>query len=155
MIERDPLRFDKIISLVVHTCYGDKNYCNITIITVYYIFYAFSLLSHLFKTNNALFQQTLTRETMIEDDKGKKMEAMKVFSSAIRFLKDQLLIQCENQFTEIEDSDIDWVITVPAIWNDRSKQFMREAAEKVFLTFDFLNNVEFHTLLNNAVIKFM
>lgn len=120
-----------------------------------YIFYACSLLSNLYKTNNALFQQTLTRETMIEDDKGKKMEAMKVFSSAIRFLKDQLLIQCDNQFTEIEDSDINWVITVPAIWNDRSKQFMREAAEKVFLTFDFLNIVEFHTLLNNAVIKFM
>lgn len=68
---------------------------------------------------------------MIEDDKRKKMEAMKVFSSAICYLKDQLLTQCINQFTNINDSDINWVITVPAIWNDRSKQFMREAAEKV------------------------
>lgn len=29
------------------------------------------------------------------------------------------------------DDDIHWVITVPAIWDLRSKEFMRKAAEKV------------------------
>jgi len=29
------------------------------------------------------------------------------------------------------DSDYHWVLTVPAIWEDAAKQFMREAAEKV------------------------
>ena len=32
---------------------------------------------------------------------------------------------------EIQDGDIEWVLTVPAIWNDPAKQFMRQAAEKV------------------------
>ena len=77
------------------------------------------------------FLQGLTRESLIEDDKGKKMEAMKVFSAAIGYLKDHLLSTCEKQLTDIKDSDIKWVLTVPAIWNDPSKQFMREAAEKV------------------------
>lgn len=61
------------------------------------------------------------------------MEAMKVFSSAIGYLKDHMLTTCKNQLTDIEQSDIMWVLTVPAIWTDSSKQFMREAAEKVDL----------------------
>ena len=81
--------------------------------------------------NSSIIIQGLTRESLIEDDKGKKMEAMKVFSAAIGYLKDHFLSTCENQLTDIEDSDIIWVLTVPAIWSDPSKQFMREAAEKV------------------------
>ena len=33
---------------------------------------------------------------------------------------------------EIQEADIEWVLTVPAIWNDPAKQFMRQAAEMVF-----------------------
>ena len=61
------------------------------------------------------------------------MEAMKVFSAAIGYLRNHLHTTCEKQLTDIEDTDITWVLTVPAIWNDQSKQFMREAAEKVFI----------------------
>lgn len=70
------------------------------------------------------------------------MEAIKVFSTAIGYLKDQMLINCKKQMTGIEESDIMWVLTVPAIWDDKSKQFMREAAEKVSYscTFYFLIN---------------
>lgn len=77
------------------------------------------------------FLQGLTRETLLEDDKGKTMEAMKVFSSAVGYLKDHMLTTCKRQLTGIQQSDITWVLTVPAIWTDSSKQFMREAAEKV------------------------
>jgi len=35
--------------------------------------------------------------------------------------------------THIEKWEIHWVITVPAIWNDAAKQFMTEAAIKVYL----------------------
>lgn len=75
--------------------------------------------------------QDLTRETLIEDDKGKKMKAIKVFSSAVGYLRDHLMTECKKQMTGIEESDVMWVLTVPAIWDDKSKQFMREAAEKV------------------------
>ncbi|XP_052674624.1 heat shock 70 kDa protein 12A-like [Crassostrea angulata] len=80
----------------------------------------------------------LTRETLIEDDKGKKMEAIKVFSTAIGYLKDQMLTNCKKQMTGIEESDITWVLTVPAIWDEKSKQFMREAAEEAGICRDKL-----------------
>lgn len=43
------------------------------------------------------------------------MEAMRVFSSAIGYLKDHMLTMCKNQLSDIEQSDIMWVLTVPAI----------------------------------------
>lgn len=84
------------------------------------------------------FLQDLTRETIIEDEKGKTMEALKVFTSSIGYLKNELLTKCKNQTTDINESEITWVLTVPAIWDDKSRQFMREAAEKVlFFYFTF------------------
>lgn len=32
---------------------------------------------------------------------------------------------------KIYEYDIQWVITIPAIWNPQSKEFMRAAAEEV------------------------
>ncbi|XP_052682429.1 heat shock 70 kDa protein 12A-like [Crassostrea angulata] len=80
----------------------------------------------------------LTRKTLIEDDKGMKMKAIKVFSTAIGYLKDQMLTNCKKQMTGIEESDTTWVLTVPAIWDDKSKQFMREAAEEAGICRDKL-----------------
>ncbi|XP_021373555.1 heat shock 70 kDa protein 12B-like isoform X2 [Mizuhopecten yessoensis] len=57
------------------------------------------------------------------------MVAIKVFTAVIKYLKDQMLTSCKNQMTDIKATDILWVLTVPAIWSDASKQFMREAAE--------------------------
>lgn len=77
------------------------------------------------------------------------MEAIKVFSSAIGYLKDQMLINCRRQLTGIEESDIMWVLTVPAIWDDKSKQLMRETAEEVYL---FLYYFLSKTLLDFAIM---
>ncbi|XP_060596890.1 heat shock 70 kDa protein 12A-like [Ruditapes philippinarum] len=67
----------------------------------------------------------------IEDACGKQLSAKKVFSMVIKFLKDDLLEECSNQLGDsINDKDVKWVLTVPAIWNDVAKQFMREAAIK-------------------------
>ncbi|XP_062615747.1 heat shock 70 kDa protein 12A-like isoform X1 [Saccostrea cucullata] len=86
-----------------------------------------------------LYEKThLSREILIEDDKGKEMEAMKVFSTAIGYLKNHMMTNCKTQLTDIEESDITWVLTVPAIWSDPSKQFMREAAGKVGIADDKL-----------------
>lgn len=77
------------------------------------------------------------------------MEAIKVFSSAIGYLKDQMLINCRRQLTGIEESDIMWVLTVPAIWDDKSKQLMTETAEEVYL---FLYYFLSKTLLDFAIM---
>lgn len=68
---------------------------------------------------------------MLEDEMGKKMPAMDVFSACIKYLRDHMISKCTQQVLEVKESDIRWVLTVPAIWNDTSKQFMREAAAKV------------------------
>ncbi|XP_060592446.1 heat shock 70 kDa protein 12A-like isoform X2 [Ruditapes philippinarum] len=73
----------------------------------------------------------LKRKFMLEDEMGRKMPAMDVFSNSIKYLKDHLTQKLLQQLPDtLLDSEIRWVLTVPAIWNDTSKQFMREAAVK-------------------------
>ena len=57
---------------------------------------------------------------------------MSVVSHAIRFLSQHLIhrLKTESGVT-LSSSNIRWVLTVPAIWNDKAKQFMREAAYMV------------------------
>lgn len=66
------------------------------------------------------------------------MPAMYVFSSAIRFLKDHLMKSLAEMMHDVRDGDVKWVLTVPAIWDDAAKQFMREAADQVI----FFDNFE-------------
>ncbi|XP_061183641.1 heat shock 70 kDa protein 12A-like [Saccostrea echinata] len=73
----------------------------------------------------------LTRDTMLKDmTGGKQMKAITVFAHAIRYLKDHMLKTLDQRGAGIKARDINWVLTVPAIWDDPSKQFMREAAEE-------------------------
>lgn len=80
------------------------------------------------------------------------MRAIIVFSYSIRYLKDHLLekLLTSNLGDKVTVDDIDFVLTVPAIWDDTAKMFMREAAIQVrvgdkknynniiFLIFSFL-----------------
>ncbi|KAH3835298.1 hypothetical protein DPMN_108649, partial [Dreissena polymorpha] len=78
-----------------------------------------------------LFNQLqLTRDFELKDISGKKMLAMDVFSACIKFLKEDLLQNIKTSLNWATETDIRWVLTVPAIWNDVAKQFMREAAVK-------------------------
>ncbi|XP_053399066.1 heat shock 70 kDa protein 12A-like isoform X2 [Mercenaria mercenaria] len=70
----------------------------------------------------------LTRTIKLRDDKGLEMPAMKVVTECIRYLKDHLIKTCEDKKTGLNTSEMHWVLTVPAIWDDSAKQFMREAA---------------------------
>ncbi|XP_052068176.1 heat shock 70 kDa protein 12A-like isoform X2 [Mytilus californianus] len=56
--------------------------------------------------------------------------ALDVFSLSIKALKDHFLNKIREQIAEIDIDDIRWVLTVPAIWSDGAKQFMRSSAEK-------------------------
>lgn len=67
-------------------------------------------------------------------ENGKQMDAMKVFSETIKYLKSHLIKQCTLRVPFLVEEDIQYVITVPAIWTDPAKQFMREAAEYVNLS---------------------
>ncbi|XP_021360116.1 heat shock 70 kDa protein 12A-like [Mizuhopecten yessoensis] len=85
----------------------------------------------LFKNEN------LNEMTRIKDVTGREMRAMNVFSAGIKYLRDHFheMLQERSIF---EEEDIQWVLTVPAIWNDAAKQFMRKAAVKAGINGDRL-----------------
>ncbi|WAR26553.1 HS12A-like protein [Mya arenaria] len=75
----------------------------------------------------------------IEDETGKKVKANAVFAIAIRFLKDDLLSILNDCISGVfKPDEIVWVLTVPAIWDDGVKQFIREAAEEAGISSDKL-----------------
>ena len=73
----------------------------------------------------------MPRDLTIEDEQGKHLSALKVISESINFLREHLMKQIERKDIPVKKTEITWVLTVPAIWSDPAKQFMREAAVKV------------------------
>ncbi|XP_069129241.1 heat shock 70 kDa protein 12A-like [Argopecten irradians] len=66
------------------------------------------------------------------------LPALDVFSAAIGYMKDHLLQTCNKQGLDLLPHDIQWVLTVPAIWDDSAKLFMRKAAVKAGMLSDKL-----------------
>ena len=67
---------------------------------------------------------------MIKTVDGKEVPAIVVFSTAIRYMRLHLTNTLHIRSTQLRETEILWVVTVPAIWDDSAKQFMREAAFK-------------------------
>lgn len=62
------------------------------------------------------------------------MKALDVFSISIIFMKTKCLEEVTKGFLvcgKVDDRDFDFVLTVPTIWGDAGKLFMREAALQV------------------------
>ncbi len=72
-------------------------------------------------------------DTKIPAANGKLLQAKLVFAHSIKFLKDEAIkvIRQETGDDGYSVDDIQWVLTVPAIWTPKAKQFMREAAYEV------------------------
>ncbi|XP_045179901.2 heat shock 70 kDa protein 12B-like [Mercenaria mercenaria] len=112
-----------------------------------------------------LYSKTIDRRLKLKDVSGKQLLAKTVFALSIKFLKDDLISTvnkglikkestCEvkekdeansveegaqaERSSAVEGHDIRWVLTVPAIWDDAAKQFMREAAEEAGIPKDNL-----------------
>lgn len=68
------------------------------------------------------------------DENGKKCNAMTIFACCINYLVESLLENVNKKITgKLEMKDIDFIITVPAIWDETAKMFMVEAVKKVSL----------------------
>ncbi|XP_077498368.1 heat shock 70 kDa protein 12A-like isoform X2 [Amblyomma americanum] len=75
--------------------------------------------------------ENLSRDTEIRAANGRPMAALAVFAHALRYFRDQALKELSEQSaTVILADDVRWVVTVPAIWRQPAKQFMRAAAYK-------------------------
>ncbi|KAL4230277.1 hypothetical protein ACF0H5_010662 [Mactra antiquata] len=86
-------------------------------------------------------EQELGRKTLLYDATNKPMLAMKVFTHAIKFLKDHFLttvIDAGNG-EHVKEDEMHWVLTVPAIWSDNAKRFMRESAINADINTDRLS----------------
>lgn len=80
--------------------------------------------------------KTLDRNTKLVAANGKQIDAMIVFSLSIKYMKDEAIktIRQRTGDDSCDAKDIQWVLTVPAIWTPAAKQFMREAACKAGIT---------------------
>ncbi|XP_029960439.1 heat shock 70 kDa protein 12A-like [Salarias fasciatus] len=77
----------------------------------------------------SLYGKKLSSDLTIRAANGKCMKALKVFTEALRYLKDSALKTINNTSgRKFIASDFNWVLTVPAIWDPSAKQFMRKAA---------------------------
>ena len=99
-----------------------------------------------------IFVKHLTRKTLVKDDEGRELPALDIFSMVIKYLKEHLLETLETRGTGLDNNDIHWVLTVPAIWSEPAKQFMREAAEKVYHV--LLNLPTVLLKVENVVVKY-
>ncbi|XP_052760567.1 heat shock 70 kDa protein 12A-like [Mya arenaria] len=70
----------------------------------------------------------LTKDVTVEDFSGKQMTAFPLFVMSIKYLREHLLKAVTTQKIGLEETDILYVLTVPAIWDDNAKRFMRDAA---------------------------
>ncbi|XP_045172708.2 heat shock 70 kDa protein 12B-like [Mercenaria mercenaria] len=90
----------------------------------YYYFQRFKMKLHKNLGENINLDMTL------KDEMGRMLPAIDVFSLAIKFLVDDMHRVVKDKIAGvIERSDVHWVISVPAIWTDSAKQFMRKAGE--------------------------
>ncbi|KAJ9584733.1 hypothetical protein L9F63_020938, partial [Diploptera punctata] len=73
--------------------------------------------------------QDLNRSTQLQAANGQSVPALKIFAHALRHLKCHALRELSDQTgSSVAVQDVRWVVTVPAIWKQPAKQFMREAA---------------------------
>jgi molecular chaperone DnaK (HSP70) len=59
---------------------------------------------------------------------GREMPLSKVISESLRFIADKAMEKLTEQVGKIVKAKIRWVLTVPALWSEEHKQFMRQAA---------------------------
>ena len=61
---------------------------------------------------------------------------IEVIAFILRYLKDELLTCLSKGGISLTTKDFHWVITVPAIWQEKGKQMMREAGYLVHITYN-------------------
>jgi len=98
-----------------------------------------------------VYIQKLTEGTTLIDISGKEMKAIDVFTAAIKHMKEFLTKELKKRgLRELAKEEIVWVITVPAIWDNGAKQFMRLAAQNVSVFISY----QIKTLLDNSPLTF-
>ncbi|KAH3835082.1 heat shock 70 kDa protein 12A-like isoform X4 [Dreissena polymorpha] len=77
-------------------------------------------------------------QSTVTDQIGREINAMHVFSASIKYLKDKIMETIGDKCHIKNESDVYFILTCPAIWSEKAKQFMRLAAEKAGIANDHL-----------------
>ncbi|CAC5392283.1 unnamed protein product [Mytilus coruscus] len=83
----------------------------------------------------------LDKNMMLEDINGREMKASDVFACCIEYIKNKVFKRAEEAVRGLKEEQVHWMITVPAIWNESARQFMREAAAKAGINQELLTLV--------------
>ena len=68
----------------------------------------------------------------MEAANGQRFAAFQLVAMTLRFFREHALRELSSQCgTSIDNDDVRWTVTVPAIWNEQAKKFMRLAAYEV------------------------
>jgi molecular chaperone DnaK (HSP70) len=67
-------------------------------------------------------------QTNVKSIDGREMPLMTVISVSLKFIAERALAKLEEQIGKINKGKIRWVLTVPALWSEEHKLFMRKAA---------------------------
>ena len=59
---------------------------------------------------------------------GRELSLMKVISESLKYIADKAVEKLTEQIGKVINSKIRWVLTVPALWGEEHKQFMRKSA---------------------------
>ena len=82
--------------------------------------------------------QKVDREMKIKATNGTEYYLVDVIAQILKYLKIKFIEKhLQRSDYQLEATDFDWVITVPAIWRARGKQLMREAGYKV--AYEYIN----------------
>lgn len=59
---------------------------------------------------------------------GREMPLMPIISQTLRYIAEKALEKLQEQVGKVVPAKIRWVLTVPALWSEEHKLFMRKAA---------------------------
>lgn len=80
--------------------------------------------------------QAFENSVEVEDHLGKPLAALEVFSKSLNYMREKVMEMLKEDDTHVTNNkdNIEWIVTVPAIWEEIAKQFVRKAAKKVNIT---------------------
>ncbi|XP_052241029.1 heat shock 70 kDa protein 12B-like [Dreissena polymorpha] len=67
-------------------------------------------------------------DATIDDLEGNPYPAIELFTTTLRFLNGHLLKALHTKSSTVLETEIQYIITVPAVWTDEARHFMKESA---------------------------
>ncbi|VDH96779.1 Hypothetical predicted protein [Mytilus galloprovincialis] len=86
-----------------------------------------------------LHGEKLSKSLKLHTIDGKEKSCITVIAACIEHIKEKAIERIKQMNKSIDEFDVHWVLTVPAIWSEQARQFMIKAAEKTGIDRDNLS----------------